>query len=267
MTTPAFGANAADKPLEPMQITRRPPGPQDVQIDIAFCGVCHSDLHQVRSEWGGTRYPCVPGHEIVGQVTAIGDKVTRCSVGDTVGVGRELVNVIDPRSMRFEGLVSADRMGELKTGQPVSFRVNGHDDGDFRGVVRRIDASANAATRQLAVLVDFVDPGKAPRVAGLYAEGSVETGASEVLMLPEGTLVRAGEATYAWRAAGGTLQKVALRLGERDPRSGDFPVLSGLAAGDRVLRSPGSSLVEGQAFEMAAVAGPAAASSAPAAAR
>jgi uncharacterized zinc-type alcohol dehydrogenase-like protein len=87
MTTPAFGAHAADKSLEPMQITRRTPGPQDVQIDIAFCGVCHSDLHQVRSEWGGTLYPCVPGHEIVGQVSAIGDEVTRVSVGDTVGVG------------------------------------------------------------------------------------------------------------------------------------------------------------------------------------
>lgn len=87
MTTPAFGAHAADKLLEPMQITRRSPGPRDVQIDIAFCGVCHSDLHQVRSEWGGTKYPCVPGHEIVGQVSAVGDKVTRFSVGDTVGVG------------------------------------------------------------------------------------------------------------------------------------------------------------------------------------
>lgn len=54
MTTPAYGAYAADKPLEPIQIERRPPGPKDVQIEIAFCGVCHSDLHTVRSEWGGT---------------------------------------------------------------------------------------------------------------------------------------------------------------------------------------------------------------------
>ena len=87
MTTPAYGAHAADKKLEPMQIARRSPGPQDVQIDIAFCGVCHSDLHQVRSEWGGTLYPCVPGHEIVGEVSAVGGAVTRFSVGDTVGVG------------------------------------------------------------------------------------------------------------------------------------------------------------------------------------
>ncbi len=87
MTTKAYGAYAADKPLEPMQIQRRQPGPRDVQIDIAYCGVCHSDLHTVRSEWGGTRYPCVPGHEIVGHVSAVGADVARFKVGDTVGVG------------------------------------------------------------------------------------------------------------------------------------------------------------------------------------
>jgi uncharacterized zinc-type alcohol dehydrogenase-like protein len=87
MTTKAYGAHAADKPLEPIAIERRAPGPRDVQVDIAYCGVCHSDLHTVRSEWGGTLYPCVPGHEIVGQVTAVGSDVSRFKVGDTVGIG------------------------------------------------------------------------------------------------------------------------------------------------------------------------------------
>jgi uncharacterized zinc-type alcohol dehydrogenase-like protein len=87
MNTKAYGAYASDKPLEPMDIARRTPGDRDVQIDIAYCGVCHSDLHTVRSEWGGTQYPCVPGHEIVGHVTAIGAGVTGFKVGDTVGVG------------------------------------------------------------------------------------------------------------------------------------------------------------------------------------
>ena len=87
MTTKAYGAYAADKPLEPIDIERRQPGPHDVQIDIAFCGVCHSDLHQVRSEWEGTLYPCVPGHEIVGHVTAVGGEVSKFKVGETVGVG------------------------------------------------------------------------------------------------------------------------------------------------------------------------------------
>lgn len=83
----AFGAFAADKPLEAMDIFRREPGANDVQIKIAYCGVCHSDLHTVRAEWGGTQYPCVPGHEIVGQVTAVGSSVSKFKVGDTVGVG------------------------------------------------------------------------------------------------------------------------------------------------------------------------------------
>jgi len=87
MDTKAYGARAADKPLEAMDIQRRQPKPHDVRIDIAYCGVCHSDLHTVRSEWGGTKYPCVPGHEIVGHVNAVGAEVTGFKVGDTVGVG------------------------------------------------------------------------------------------------------------------------------------------------------------------------------------
>jgi len=87
MNTKAYGAYAADKPLESMDIARRAPGARDVQIEIAYCGVCHSDLHTVRSEWGGTLYPCVPGHEIVGRVTAVGEGVKNFKAGDTVGVG------------------------------------------------------------------------------------------------------------------------------------------------------------------------------------
>ncbi|HSV28537.1 MAG TPA: NAD(P)-dependent alcohol dehydrogenase [Candidatus Omnitrophota bacterium] len=87
MKTKAYGAHAADRKLEPMDIVRRRPGPHDVEIAIAYCGVCHSDLHQVRSEWQGTLYPCVPGHEIVGHVTAVGAAVTRFKPGDTIGVG------------------------------------------------------------------------------------------------------------------------------------------------------------------------------------
>lgn len=87
MTVNAYGAHSGSEPLVPLSITRRDPGEHDVQIDIAYCGVCHSDLHQVRSEWAGTLYPCVPGHEIVGRVTAVGDHVTSFQPGDLVGVG------------------------------------------------------------------------------------------------------------------------------------------------------------------------------------
>ncbi|MBA4178856.1 MAG: efflux transporter periplasmic adaptor subunit, partial [Leptothrix sp. (in: Bacteria)] len=187
------------------------------------------------------------------------------SVGDTVLVGRELVKVIDPRSMRFEGLVSADRMLELKIGQPVSFRINGFTEGGFAGKVRRIDAAANATTRQVGVVVAFDDPSAAPRVAGLFAEGRVETGGTQALMLPGSAVVRAGEQASVWRVGARALDKVAVRLGERDARSGGLPVTSGLAAGDRILRSPGSALVDGQRFEFA-VAGPGASGSAASAA-
>ena len=87
MPVKAYGAHAGDKPLEPMDIVRRDPGPHDVQIDIAYCGVCHSDLHQARAEWAGTRFPCVPGHEIVGRVSALGAEVAGFREGDLVGVG------------------------------------------------------------------------------------------------------------------------------------------------------------------------------------
>ena len=87
MNVKAYGARAGNLPLEAMDIVRRAPGAQDVQIEIAYCGVCHSDLHQVRAEWAGTRWPCVPGHEIVGRVTAVGAQVTAFAPGDRVGVG------------------------------------------------------------------------------------------------------------------------------------------------------------------------------------
>jgi membrane fusion protein, multidrug efflux system len=190
----------------------------------------------------------------------------KVSAGDTAQVGKELVKVIDPRSMRFEGLVSADRMHELKAGQTVSFRVNGYPQSDFSGKVRRIDAAANATTRQVEVIVAFADSAAAPRVAGLFAEGRVETGGVQALMLAEGSIVKSGDSPHAWRVAGGSVNKVALKLGERDARSGEYPVLSGLVAGDKVLRSPGSNLLDGQKVEFAKPEVAAAAASTPAAA-
>lgn len=87
MTVKAYGATSADSPLQTMDIARRAVQAHDVQIDIAYCGVCHSDLHTVRSEWAGTLYPCVPGHEIVGRVAAVGAHVSDFKIGDLVGVG------------------------------------------------------------------------------------------------------------------------------------------------------------------------------------
>ena len=86
-TVKAYSAESASSPLTPFSISRRDPGPSDVQIDILFCGVCHSDLHTVRNEWQNTIYPCVPGHEIVGRVTKVGKEVKSFKEGDMVAVG------------------------------------------------------------------------------------------------------------------------------------------------------------------------------------
>jgi alcohol dehydrogenase (NADP+) len=87
MRTKAYGTYAATQPLEPMDIQRRAMGPHDVKVDITYCGVCHSDLHHCRQDWGVTHWPIVPGHEIVGHVTSVGPAVSRFKIGDTVGVG------------------------------------------------------------------------------------------------------------------------------------------------------------------------------------
>jgi RND family efflux transporter MFP subunit len=191
----------------------------------------------------------------------------KVSSGDTAQIGKELIKVIDPASMRFEGFVSADSIGLVKLGQTVRFRINGYPGQQFPGSVKRIDPAANEVTRQVVVLVDFVGPVQ-PTVAGLYAEGRIEADSSAVLMLPESALVRAGDQTHAWRVVNKmpgqtadrtserTLSKVALVLGARDARSGQWEVRSNLAAGDMVLRHPGSSLKEGQAATLV-VANPA----------
>jgi uncharacterized zinc-type alcohol dehydrogenase-like protein len=85
--TKAFAANHATAPLAPVEIRRREPTPSDVEIEILYCGVCHSDIHQARNEWQGTVYPCVPGHEIVGRVTRVGSAVTTFKPGDLSAVG------------------------------------------------------------------------------------------------------------------------------------------------------------------------------------
>ena len=85
--TKAYGAESATTPIVPLTIERRDPKPHDVQMEILFCGICHSDLHTARNEWGNAVYPCVPGHEMVGRVTAVGGHVKKFKVGDLAGIG------------------------------------------------------------------------------------------------------------------------------------------------------------------------------------
>ena len=87
LPTKAYAAHSSGAPLAPFQFERRDPGPKDILIEILFCGICHSDLHQVREEWGSAAFPMVPGHEIVGRVARIGSAVTKLKVGELAGVG------------------------------------------------------------------------------------------------------------------------------------------------------------------------------------
>jgi RND family efflux transporter MFP subunit len=174
----------------------------------------------------------------------------KVSAGDTAAIGKELLKVIDPTSMRFEGRVSADKISQVKVGQPVSFRVNGYGEQEFQGTVKRIDPSANAVTRQVEVLVGFINAVQ-PKVAGLYGEGRIDADTKAALMLPEGALVKAGDKAYTWRLKDNTLSKVDLVLGRRDQRTGNYEIERGLAMGDTVLRAPNSSFKDGQKVERA----------------
>ncbi len=185
----------------------------------------------------------------------------KVSAGDTAAVGKELLKVIDPNSMRFAGRVSADKISVVSVGQSVSFRINGYANKEFRGKVTRVDPSANDVTRQVEVLVSFNDA-QQPRVAGLYAEGTIEATTARALTLPESVVARSGDRASVWRVNGNTLNQVDLALGARDPRTGNLEVRSGLAAGDIILRNPSSSFKTGQSVEMVSVKPPVAAASA-----
>jgi membrane fusion protein (multidrug efflux system) len=174
----------------------------------------------------------------------------KVSAGDTAAVGKELVKVIDPSSLRFEGLVSADSVGELKPGQHVWFKVHGFSTDEFTGVITRVNPAANVTTRQVEVLVSFDAASKQPNVAGLYAEGRVETRSSAGLSLPSASIVREGDSAFAWRVKDEKLQKVALTLGDRDARTGAFVLRGGLAEGDKVLRFPNATLKDGQVVQI-----------------
>lgn len=184
----------------------------------------------------------------------------KVSNGDTAQIGKEIMKVIDPSSLRFQGLVSAESVNVVKAGQSVSFRINGYDQ-QFVGKVRRVDPAANATTRQVEVLVDFVGSNQ-PRVSGLYAEGRVEAGSTQALTVMSGALIRDGDKTFVWALQDGLLKRLPIVVGERDVRRGDYAVVSGLKSGDKVLRQPMSTFKDGSKVVMVASAGAAKASAA-----
>ena len=179
----------------------------------------------------------------------------KASAGDTAQIGKELIQVIDPSSMRFEGQVSADQMSTLKVGQRVNFRINGvAQSGDqlgSRGTIKRIDGAANPITRQVSVIVEIQGKDRPP-VVGLFAEGVIETSTKSALMISESSLHREGDKVFAWVLDGNKIVKRNVQLGDRDTRLGQWVVSSGLVVGEKILRNTSSSLKDGQPFTMRA---------------
>ena len=182
----------------------------------------------------------------------------KASAGDTAQIGKELIQVIDPSSMRFEGQVSANQMSILKVGQRVNFRINGvAQSGDLlgsRGTIKRIDGAANPVTRQVSVIVEINGKDRPP-VVGLFAEGVIETSVKSALMVSESSLRREGDKVFAWVLDGNKIVKRNIQLGDRDTRLGAWVVNSGLVAGDKILRTTSSSLKDGQTFTVRADTG------------
>ena len=169
----------------------------------------------------------------------------KISNGDTAQIGKELIKVIDPTSVRFEGLVSADTVSQIQIGQAVLFSINGYPGQTFNGLVKRINPQANLITRQVEVLVSFKDK-TLPLVSGLYAEGQIEAASITTLMVPDIAIVHNGDKASVWKIQGKAIHKIDIVLGPRDQRLGDYVVKSGLNEGDLLLRSPGTALKEGQ---------------------
>ena len=177
----------------------------------------------------------------------------KASAGDTAQIGKELTQVIDPSSMRFEGQVSADQMGVVKIGQRVNFRINGvaqtGDQLGSQGIVKRIDGAANPVTRQVSVIV-AINAKDRPPVAGLFAEGVIETLTKPAVMISESSLRREGDKVFVWVLDSNKIVKRGIQLGDRDTRLGAWVVKGGLTAGEKVLRSASSSLKDGQQFTL-----------------
>lgn len=187
----------------------------------------------------------------------VSDRVV--SAGDTVQVGKALLKVVVPSSIRFEGYVAAEQIGRIKVGDPAIFHVNGYADQNFEGKVLRVNPIADPATRQVQVLVS-VPPGT-KLVSGLYGEGRVLVDSTEMVMLPGSSLVQDGDKHYVWRVQGDKLSRVNVQLGERNERDGRYSITAGLEGGESVLRYPEGALKDGAKVHISTTSGEAAVAS------
>ena len=174
----------------------------------------------------------------------------KTSAGDTAQIGKALMVVIDPSSMRFEGFIAADQVGSVKVGQTVNFKVNGYPNQRFTGTINRINPQANELTRQVQVFVELSKQDSL--VAGLYAEGFIDVASQQSVMLDASSIVREGDNTFVWTVANNRLTKTPVTLGARDPRFGTYQVIAGVTVGDDILRHPVGGVKDGIAITLAA---------------
>ncbi len=174
----------------------------------------------------------------------------KTSAGDTAQIGKALMVVIDPSSMRFEGFIAADQVGSVKVGQTVNFKVNGYPNQRFTGTINRINPQANELTRQVQVFVELSKQDSL--VAGLYAEGFIDVASQQSVMLDASSIVREGDNTFVWTVANNRLTKTPVTLGARDPRFGTYQVIAGVKVGDDILRHPVGGVKDGIAITLAA---------------
>ncbi len=176
--------------------------------------------------------------------------------GDVVGVNALLFEVMDPSSMRLEASVPSDDLSALAPGTPVQFEVRGFPGQSFTGSIERVAPAADAATRQIPVIVAIPNPG-GRLLAGLFAEGRVAARQQEGLVLPIGAVEQAGDTATVMRVRDGKVERVPVAVGLRDDRSEQIEVTQGLAAGDVVLVGPARTLTPGTAVKLSDPAAPA----------
>ena len=173
--------------------------------------------------------------------------VRRVSAGDTAQVGKALMTLINPASMRFEGYIAAEQVGAVQVGQQVSFRVNGYAGRQFTGSIERINPQANEQTRQVQVFVKLSEQHNF--VAGLYTEGYITVAQQQALMLPPGALVQEGDNSFVWLVKNDKLVKTAVTTGKKDLRYGTIEVTAGVSVNDEILRHPQGQLKDGIQIE------------------
>jgi RND family efflux transporter MFP subunit len=175
--------------------------------------------------------------------------------GDIVQPGAALFTVVDPHSMRLEASVPADQLGELRIGSTVRFTVNGYPGRAFTGTVQRISPAADPQTRQVPVVVTIPN-GQGTLVAGLFAEGRVESQVRQGMMIPATSIDERGVTPTVLRLKGGKAERVAVQVGVRDPDTERVEVTAGLAPGDTVLVGAALGTAPGAPVRISAAARP-----------